>query len=99
MSSDRMIDPYDPVPEAAAAADVSPNLQADSAESIVLALAAADPLAFVAAVPKEEGLGVIFHRKYTAFLECVLCHGEIPHGHTDSCPWWRAECYKKERGL
>jgi hypothetical protein len=97
-SDSKMLNPYDPVDPADRPMS-SANLRTDSAEDIVLALAAADPLAFVAAVPKKTGLGALMGQKFHAFLECVLCHGEIPDGHTHTCPWYRADRYKKKRGL
>lgn len=97
MSSEHIINPYDPVPEEPTVSDVRPNLRTDSAEAIVLALAAADPLAFVAR--PNPPLAALWGHKYPVNLECVLCHGEIPDGHTHSCPHWRAVLYKKERGL
>jgi len=97
MSSEHLIDPYEAYP-AEERPTTHPNLQTDSAESIVLALAKSDPLAFVA-VGLEPGPGalgaVVRGEKFPAILECVLCHGELPHGHTGACPWWRAEQYRR----
>lgn len=93
-----LIDPFDPFPMGQQPAEESPkaqpNLQTDSAEAIVLALADCDPLAWVA---PQGSLASAMGRKEHVFLECVLCHGEIPHGHTGSCPHWRAVLYKKAK--
>ena len=96
MSSDsKMLNPYDPVPELATRPKAQPNLQTDSAEAIVLALAETDPIAFVA--NPNPPLAALFGHKYPVNLECVLCKGEIPDGHTGSCPHWRAVLYKRSK--
>lgn len=96
MSTDsKMLNPYDLPEEVAGLAPKSPpSLQADSAEDIVRALAEADPLAFVAR--PNPPLNALWGQKYPVNLECVLCQGEIPDGHTHTCPWYRANRYVKK---
>lgn len=93
----KMLNPYDlPEEQAAAAPKSPPSLQADSAEDIVRALAASDPLAFVAY--PDPPLAALWGHKYPVNLECVLCKGEIPDGHLPTCPHWRAVLFMKKSG-
>lgn len=78
-----MIDPYDMPEELACGPTSPPSLQADSAESIVRALAASDPIVYMG----DGGIG---------WSQCALCYMTDEDGpivHDRECPWWRAHLW------